>query len=207
MKNNILVEYGREILQKNPEIIQSRHIINIFDLKFYKDLEKIIKEETDKIILEKKYYIIEEYIKRNIINLVGILEIDIKIKDILSNNIIEVVHRYHKGEDKYNLGWHFDNKKLIIQNLKNKNKLHNLEVINITDQKIFALYIKDRIPKYTVILYFYTYDKDFKGGELEFIEYIYLPKKGDLLLFDSRELHRVNYLKNGNRRCIVIKFY
>ena len=207
MKNNILIDYGKKLINENPEIIRTRKIINIYDLKFYTELEKIVKEGTDKDMIERKYYIIEEYVKNNIINLIDILEIEERVKNILKRNKLEIVHRYHNGEDKYSLGWHFDNKKLIIQNIKNKDKLHNLEIIDIIEQKIYALYTKGEMPIYTVILYFDTYNKDFTGGELELIEYTYLPKKGDIFIFDSREVHRVNYLKCGFRRCIVIKFY
>ena len=209
MKTGILLEYGKKIIEENPQIIESRKIINIYDLKFYIELEKIVKEHTiDKSDnFDNKYYITEEYIKSNIKNLVDILEINDDIKSIINRNNIEIVHRYHKSEDNYNLGWHFDNKKLIIQNMKNKDKLHNLEIIDIIDQKIYALFRKGENPIYTMIIYFDTYKKDFIGGELELIDYIYLPKKGDLIIFDSRELHRVNYLKSVTRRCIVIKFY
>lgn len=207
MKNNIIIDFGRKILSDNPEIIKSRNIINIYELKFYREIEKIIKEEIEIKLLENKYHVIEEYIKNNIKSLVEILEIDIKIKERINKNNIEIVHRYHKGEDGYNLGWHFDNKKLIIQNIKNKDKIHNLEIIGIVDNKIYALYTKLEKPAYTMIIYFDTYEKDFKGGELELIEYIYFPKKGDLFIFDSRELHKVNYLKSGIRRCILIKIY
>ena len=57
-------------------------------------------------------------------------------------------------------------------------------------------------------MYLSNYLLDFQGGQLEFIDgTIIKPIKGDIIIFDSREIHRVNPLKSGIRNCIVMKLY
>jgi hypothetical protein len=197
MKEKILYEYGEKILYENNDIIKNRKIINIYDLKFYRDLEVHIKNNETNIL--------EDYVKKNILNLLDLLDL-IKNKNIV-NPDITIVKRFYNENDNYYMGWHFDDRQFIVQKVKNKDKLHDLEIINITNLKIYALYNKNKLPIFTVIIYFDSYNIDFTGGEVEFINLKYLPSKGDLLFFDSRDLHKVNKLNKGIRKCIVIKIY
>lgn len=197
MKEKILYEYGEKILYENNDIIKNRKIINIYDLKFYRDLEVYIKNNDTNIL--------EDYVKKNILDLLELLDL-IKNTDVI-NPDITIVKRFHNENDNYYMGWHFDDRQYIVQKVKNKDKLHDLEIINITNLKIYALYNKNKLPIFTIIIYFDSYYIDFIGGEIEFINSKYLPLKGDLLFFDSRDLHKVNKLNKGIRRCLVIKIY
>jgi hypothetical protein len=197
MKEKILYEYGKKILDEDNNIIKNRKIINIYDLKFYRDLEVYIKNNDTNLV--------EDYVKKNIFDLLDLLDL-IKNKDII-NPDITIVKRFYNENDNYYMGWHFDDRQFIVQKIKNKDKLHDLEIINITNLKIYALYNKNKLPIFTVIIYFDSYNIDFTGGEVEFINFKYLPLKGDLLFFDSRDLHKVNKLNKGIRKCIVIKIY
>ena len=63
-------------------------------------------------------------------------------------------------------------------------------------------------PLFTLLIYESTFEKDFKGGTLEFADNtIIYPKRGMYILFDSREVHRVHKITKGNRYNLLIKFY
>ena len=129
MKEKILYEYGEKILYENNDIIKNRKIINIYDLKFYRDLEVYIKNNDTNIL--------EDYVKKNILDLLDLLDL-IKNKNII-NPDITIVKRFYNENDNYYMGWHFDDRQFIVQKVKNKDKLHDLDIINITNIKIYAL--------------------------------------------------------------------
>ena len=52
-----------------------------------------------------------------------------------------------------------------------------------------------------------TSNKDFIGGSIEFVDEVIQPFRGLCIIFDSRDIHKVNLLKKGTRRCLVTKFY
>jgi hypothetical protein len=113
----------------------------------------------------------------------------------------EIVKRFHTNNE-YNLNWHIDNRQL--QKHKIENKTDNLEIIYLSDKYKYGLWTHKEYPKYTAIIYLTS---DFEGGEFCFVDKIIKPKRGDIIIFDSREVHKVNKLKSGIRNCYVIKFF
>jgi len=113
----------------------------------------------------------------------------------------EIVKRFHT-DDFYNLNWHIDNRQL--QKHKVNNDTNNLQIIYKNNKYKYGLWSHEKIPKYTAIIYL---SSDFEGGEFCFIDKIVKPKRGDVIIFDSQEVHKVNKLKSGIRNCYVVKFF
>lgn len=125
----------------------------------------------------------EELIK----NAIGYLQIN----NQLDLNIFKHVVIERTNPEKFYMGWHIDDCSVF----KHKNKT-------------FTLHHKEKLPIYTMIIYLTEYKKDFIGGELEFADGIEVkPKKYDVVVFDSKEVHRVKILKSGIRKNILVKFY
>lgn len=68
-------------------------------------------------------------------------------------------------------------------------------------------YCKGKQPIYTLILYYSTQGEDFEGGEFCFVDMKINPKKGKGIFFDSREIHKVQKIRVGERKAKIIKFY
>ena len=113
----------------------------------------------------------------------------------------EKVKRFHDG-DGYNIKWHIDDRQL--QKHKLENNTDNLEIIYSNDKYKYGLWTHKEYPKYTAIIYLTS---DFEGGEFCFVDKIIKPKRGDVIIFDSKEVHKVNKLKSGIRNCYVVKFF
>jgi len=63
-------------------------------------------------------------------------------------------------------------------------------------------------PIYSLVVYESNYGNDFHGGTLEFVDgTIIEPKRGMYVLFDSREVNRVNEITDGVMDIILITFY
>lgn len=104
----------------------------------------------------------------------------------------------------YQMKWHFDDGQIIKHNdTIESNKLKQIKI----SPKLY-LYYPNQIPVYTIIIYFSDANKDFVGGELEFVDgYKLVPEKGSWVFFNSQWLHRVNRVISGKRNCVLIKFY
>jgi hypothetical protein len=100
------------------------------------------------------------------------------------------------------MNWHIDDCSVIKHNTTDK-VLDN----NIIMNDKYALFHKKELPKYTMIIYLTGHEDDFLGGEFEFVDKIIKPKKYDVIFFDSREVHRVNTLRKGIRKNILVKFF
>jgi len=99
------------------------------------------------------------------------------------------------------LNWHIDDC-AIFKHKDTDNKKNN---IALNDK--FSLFNLEELPKYTMVIYLTSCNKDFSGGEFEFIDQKIKPQKYDVVFFDSREVHRVNTLRKGERKNILVKFY
>ena len=113
----------------------------------------------------------------------------------------EIVKRFHENDD-YNLNWHIDNRQL--QKHKIEQNTRELEIIYKNDKYQYGLWTHKKIPIYTAIIYLTS---DFEGGEFCFVDEIIKPKRGNVIIFDAREVHKVNKLISGIRNCYVIKFF
>ena len=105
----------------------------------------------------------------------------------------------------YYMNWHLDNAKIITHKKSiNKKLIH--DQIMISDRHGLYYYLEK--PIISLIIYESTYNHDFGGGVLEFLDgtKIY-PQRGMYILFDSNEVHRVTKILSGTRINYLIKFY
>jgi len=102
------------------------------------------------------------------------------------------------SESGFEMGWHQDDIAFHRNSKKHCEKYDKNEI---------KPHCKSEPPKFTMILYYSTYGEDFDGGEFCFIDFKIKPKKGMGILFDSREIHKVNRVKNGKRISKIVKFY
>ena len=102
--------------------------------------------------------------------------------------------------DGFSMKWHCDDTAVI------KTKYQN-ETGGMMINPRYKLYHKQTLPTYTAILYATDYGIDFTGGEFEFVDQQILPQRQHVLIFDSREVHRVLPVKSGIRNSVVRKFY
>jgi hypothetical protein len=101
----------------------------------------------------------------------------------------------------FSMNWHIDD-----ANIMNIPKDNMYSELAISDKKM--LVYQEHKPLYTLMLYENNHGEDFTGGTLEFIDgTIIEPKKGKYVLFDSREVRRLNEIGSGERKSILINFY
>lgn len=116
----------------------------------------------------------------------------------------EVVYTTKINKTGESMKWHCDDASIISHKNENINKYINQ--IKISDKK--ALFYPNKIPKYSLIIYGSSYEKDFTGGIFEFSDGTKIkPQRNLCLLFDSREAHCVHRIKSGTRKLILMKFY
>lgn len=102
--------------------------------------------------------------------------------------------------DGFSMKWHCDDTAII------KTKYQN-DTGGMMINPRYKLYHKHTLPTYTAILYASDYGIDFTGGEFEFVDQQILPRRHHVLIFDSREVHRVLPVTSGLRKSVVLKFY
>lgn len=117
----------------------------------------------------------------------------------LFNHKMEIVERVNPVG--FYLNWHIDD--CAIHKHKTTDGKTNNDPL--TDK--FSLYHAKALPVFSMVIYFSTIDDDFTGGELEFVDYVFKPHKYDVVIFDSREMHRVRRLRSGFRRNVLVKFF
>jgi sugar-specific transcriptional regulator TrmB len=181
MSESILLEYQKTI----PKSL--RIITNISHTSFFKELEKL---SDDKI----SNFFHENLLRFPIPNV------------FFQDTKYEIVIRNHTESDKYSMNWHYDNKQLIKHKISDLQKIHSLQIVSMDEKYIYGLYCKNPI-KSTIIIYFDTYNIDFKGGEFHFHDQTIYPQRGMLLFFHVDNLHKVTPLTGGKRRAIVVKIF
>lgn len=126
-----------------------------------------------------------------------------KIKNNFNLNLYKYKTKVIERNNDINfyLNWHIDDCAIFKHN-DTENKYNN-EPLDET----YSLFHKEKIPIYTMVIYLTSHDKDFYGGEFEFVDKVIKPQKYDVILFDSREVHRVRRLRSGIRKNILVKFY
>jgi hypothetical protein len=102
--------------------------------------------------------------------------------------------------DGFSMKWHCDDAAVI----KTKNQ-GDTGGIMLTPR--YKLYHTQPLPAFTAILYASEYGTDFTGGEFEFVDQQILPRRHHVLVFDSREVHRVLPVTSGLRKSVVLKWY
>lgn len=115
-------------------------------------------------------------------------------------------YKYKKIEREVSTGfgmkWHIDDIALIKIN-KDKDNYKNGIVLH----NKYRLFHKEELPLYSSILYLSSNNEDFKGGEFHFVDEMIIPYKNHVLLFNSKEVHRVAKVTSGIRKNILYKFY
>lgn len=99
----------------------------------------------------------------------------------------------------FSMKWHCDDAAVL------KTKHHKTCGTMITPH--YKLYHKNKLPLYSAIIYLSDFNIDFTGGEFEFVDERILPQRHYVLVFDSRDVHRVLPVTSGERKTILVKFY
>ena len=180
-----------EILLNHRKTIQSmeRYIINISSTDFFIGLESIEDQSEENILA---------FFKEN--------KHELNIPQLDNYKNYDIIYRNNTSEDRYEMKWHYDNKKLIKHKISDLQNIHSIQVIHMDDKYIYGLYTNKPV-RYTIIIYLDTYNVDFTGGEFHFYDRTIYPSKGMLLFFTADELHKVSLLKSGRRCAVVVKIY
>lgn len=180
-----------QILLNHRKTIQSiePHITNIASTDFFSELE-LIADPTPENLLS--------FFKEN--------KHKLNIPQLDTYNNYEVIYRNNTAQDRYEMKWHYDNKKLIKHKISDLHNIRSIQLIHMDDKYIYGLYTNKPI-RYTMIIYMDTYIDDFTGGEFHFYNRTIYPRRGMLLFFTADELHKVSLLKSGRRRAIIVKIY
>jgi hypothetical protein len=184
-------KYDKILLNHRKTIVQliEPYITNIEHTEFFLGLESIVNTTPENLI---------EFFKEN--------KQKLNIPQLDTYNNYEVIYRNNTAKDRYEMKWHYDNKKLIKHKISDLHKIHNVQLIHMDDKYIYGLYTNKPV-KYTIIIYMDTYIEDFTGGEFHFYNRTIYPRRGMLLFFTADELHKVSLLKSGRRRAVIVKIY
>ena len=184
-------KYDEILLNHRKTIVQpiEPYITNIASTDFFSGLESIEDPTSENLL---------DFFKEN--------KHKLNIPQLDNYNNYEVIYRNNTAGDRYEMKWHYDNKKLIKHKISDLQKIHSIQIIHMDDKYIYGLYTNKPI-RYTIIIYLDTYREDFMGGEFHFYNRTIYPRRGMLLFFTADELHKVSLLKSGRRRAIIVKIY
>lgn len=203
-KQTILLNHGYNLFI-NDKLYEERYIGNVKDSFWFYHLEILVR-------IKESSEIIKDYIEYNIQNIIDELGLPLDIHNYCILNLFDIVTRYSTIQKKnvnknYNLDWHFDNRTLVTHHIDKIKTIKNVEVIHYDKNKAYCLWDCKRRPKYTMIMYFNSYGIDFLGGRFMFNDAIIEPQYGDILFFNSDEIHKVENVIKGTRNALVVKFY
>lgn len=116
-------------------------------------------------------------------------------KDLTDYEMISIPKENHQG---FQMGWHVDDCST------HKNSKKHQEKYNFPK---YTLYSINPPPVYTAVLYYSTFNQDFRGGEFCFIDEEIKPQKYQGIFFNSQEVHQVKLITQGTRKCVLLKFY
>jgi hypothetical protein len=195
--NAVFLKYGNDIID-TYDLIQKRRICNVYFQQWFQDLSTLF--GTNHNLKED----IEHYCQTNLTEILKSIDVP-DYDNLISKLKCSVVIR-NAINNQYKIDWHMDNHIPQRHLLEMEAQLHDLHIIGSDDKYVYSLWNNGVVPKYTIIIYFTSYGIHFHGGELELLHgRVIYPKCGDVVFFDSREIHRVRSLRNGIRQCIVIK--
>ena len=103
----------------------------------------------------------------------------------------------------YYQNWHLDGKRVF------ETRRGVVCPTDTTNQSKYVLHdIYNPTPTYSILYYGSTYDKDFKGGMIEFINGVKIkPIKNQCIIFDSNLGHQVTLQTDGQRSCYLIMVF
>jgi hypothetical protein len=113
----------------------------------------------------------------------------------------------HKQIDMPGLKFHIDDCVIVTKKVK---PIYNSErFIELTENKYLYFHNKfNKLPKKTIIFYLSTFNIDFTGGILKFIDGVEIkPIAQTGIIFDSRDAHMVTPVKSGIRKICLVKIY
>jgi hypothetical protein len=120
---------------------------------------------------------------------------------------VDNIRIIHKNIPEMGLKWHIDD--CVITKHKTPPTYNLDQYIHLDGIKY--LYFNtptNRLPRFTLLFYYSTYDIDFTGGELCLSDGFCLkPCAGMGFIMDSREVHMVNPIKSGVRTVSIVKIY
>lgn len=191
MTSTSISKYDEILLNHRKIIVQpiEPYITNIASTDFFSELELIADSNPNNIL---------EFFKEN--------KDKLNIPQLDNYNNYEVIYRNNTATDRYEMKWHYDNKKLIKHKISDLQKIHSIQIVHMDDKYIYGLYT-NKPNRYTIIIYLDTYREDFMGGEFHFYNRTIYPRRGMLLFFTADELHKVSLLKSGRRRAVIVKIY
>ena len=113
----------------------------------------------------------------------------------------------HKNIPEIGLKWHIDD--CVITKHKTPPTYNLNQYIHLDGIKyLYFTTPTNRLPRFTLLFYYSTYDIDFTGGELCLSDGFCLkPRSGMGFIMDSREVHMVNPIKSGVRTVSIVKIY
>lgn len=164
-----------------------------------------------RIMFNMKKYYHEEYLdtleNQQLINkLDNILDVNFQF----SSHQYDPVWKFKENYTNFQMKWHRDDcfvhkhKKLHYSDITEEFAKNNI----ILDKECkYTLTHSNTLPIYTGLIYLSDYEKDYTGGEIEFVDMKLKPIKYDVIVFDSREIHRVNIQKSGIRKNLIVKYY
>jgi hypothetical protein len=195
--NTIFLKYGQDIIDKY-NLIQKRRICNVYFQQWFRDLRTLFDTNYN----TKEY--IESFCQTNLTTILQSISAPLDY-NIISKLKCSVVIR-NAINTHYKIDWHMDDHIPHRHPLEMEPQLHDLQIIGRDDKYVYSLWNSGIVPEYTIIIYFTSYGIHFHGGEFEFLNgTVIQPKCGDVVFFDSREIHRVRRLLSGIRQCIVVK--
>jgi hypothetical protein len=137
-------------------------------------------------------------------------ESDDKIREFIttkfniSNEQIKNMIIIHKTINENGLKWHIDDCQIIK---RASPPTTNIDKFIKIDENKYLYFNTPKLPIFTILFYSSTYNEDFTGGILNFVDKEIFPKKGNGILFDSREVHMVTPVKSGIRKVTLVKIY
>jgi len=204
VKNVLMLQHATNLYYKD-KLYAERFYGNVKDKMWHYHLETLIR-------IQEEPECIKEYIQHNIMNIIEELELPTEINNFCLLNNFDVVirnstlHNQHY-KTQYGMDWHFDNRSVVCHPVENIKNMKHIDEIGLHNNKVYGLWDMKRRPKYTMVVYFNSHGQDFTGVELLFIDGIFKPTYGDVVLFNSNEIHKVNKVIMGKRNALILKFY
>lgn len=201
-KNVMMLQHATKLYYQE-RLYDERFYGNVKETMWFYHLETLVR-------IQESPCLIKEYLQHNIMNIIEGLGLPEEINNFCLLNDFDVVPRHsslHNVNNKNtDFNWHFDNRVPVVHPIENKEKLHDIELIGEFNNKLYGLWDMKRRPNYSMVIYFNSHGVDFTGGELLFIDGIFKPSYGDVVFFNSNEIHKVNRAK-GTRNALLLKFY
>jgi hypothetical protein len=112
----------------------------------------------------------------------------------------------HKTINEDGLKWHIDDCQIVTRKESPIYDADKFIPIGV-GKYLFFKTPSSKLPYKTIIFYSSTYGVDFEGGILRMVDKEIYPKKGNGIMFDSREVHMVTPVKSGIRKITLVKIY